>query len=426
MRSDGGGPQEESFTYRGASWHRRTQTASGTTSTFLYDGDNVVADFVGAVAETVYVTPFLDEHLSLTRSSATHYYTHDGLGSIRTVTDSSGSLVNRYAYTAFGEPYAPGTSVALAQRYTYTARELNPLSATLFYRHRTLAPTLGRFTSRDPLGYADGPNLYPYVDNRPLHLTDPFGLDAVACLPGWAKRVRRHVDPGYRAYEFGEYLVGLFRDLLNEPDRAKMRTQDPDAFTEKAIDRIQAGDRMQAASDKEFIKSCGKGGELAIHTTLEAEALVLTACIKAVELRPHTTATLPKAPASPTGSKSVRWNDGWRTPDGKFATPRGPGRPGAAAERAVWDAIKKKPGWSIIEKHVSVRDATGQLRVYDGVAVSPSGRNIGLEVKSGSGTLKATQRAFDCRLNASAKPGIGVGRHKGLQVRRALEIRVPR
>jgi RHS repeat-associated protein len=61
--------------------------------------------------------------------------------------------------------------------------------------------------------------------------------------------------------------------------------------------------------------------------------------------------------------------------------------PGSIAESATWDAIANKPGWSVIPGRVYVRDATGQIRVYDGVATSPSGRNIGIEVKSGTGKL---------------------------------------
>ena len=82
----------------------------------------------------------------------------------------------------------------------------------------------------------------------------------------------------------------------------------------------------------------------------------------------------------------VKWNNGWRTADGKFASPNGTGRGGAAAEQSVWDAVKQKPGWNVIEGQVGVRNASGQLRYYDGAAVSPRGRVIGLEVKSGSAT----------------------------------------
>ena len=123
-------------------------------------------------------------------------------------------------------------------------------------------------------------------------------------------------------------------------------------------------------------------------------------------------------------SNGVRWNNGWRTADGKFASPQGLGRSGAAAESAVWDAVEAKPGWQVIRGRVSVRDASGQLRVYDGAAVSPKGRVIGLEVKSGSARLTPAQRSFDSTLNASGTNTVqGVGQSRGISVRRAAEIR---
>jgi len=39
--------------------------------------------------------------------------------------------------------------------------------------------------------------------------------------------------------------------------------------------------------------------------------------------------------------------------------------PGSFAEQRVWDAIKQKLGWQVVEGRISVRDAIGQLRVYD-------------------------------------------------------------
>ena len=122
-------------------------------------------------------------------------------------------------------------------------------------------------------------------------------------------------------------------------------------------------------------------------------------------------------------SSRVAWNNGWRTPDGKFASPNGKGLPGASAEKATWEAIKSKPGWRVIEGRVSVRDASGQLRVYDGAAVSPRGRVIGLETKSGSATRNAKQRTFDSGVNTQ-NPAVGVGKYDGvLEVGRAIEIR---
>ncbi|MDP4144746.1 MAG: hypothetical protein Q8936_09770, partial [Bacillota bacterium] len=123
-------------------------------------------------------------------------------------------------------------------------------------------------------------------------------------------------------------------------------------------------------------------------------------------------------------TNKVVWKNGWRTSDGKFGSPAGPGKSGALAEQEVWDAIKQKDGWDVIEGHISVRDATGQLRVYDGAAISPSGKVIGLEVKSGSATKTTGQRAFDELLNSSPyNKAYGVGKSNGIVIDRSIEIR---
>jgi len=96
--------------------------------------------------------------------------------------------------------------------------------------------------------------------------------------------------------------------------------------------------------------------------------------------------------------------------------------PGSNAENVTWAAIKNKPGWRVIEGRVYARDATGQERVYDGVAISPKGHVIGLEVKSGTGKKTPEQRAFDNRVNAG-NPVRGVGQHSDLEIERVIEIR---
>jgi len=147
MLSHTGPNGTENFSYRGAEWHR--VSANGTS--FLYDGDNVLADVAGGALAALYVTPFLDQNLSLTKGGSTYYYSQDGLGSVRTLTDATGAVVNSYDYLAFGGAYSPTTTVSLPQRYTYTGRELNPASDLMYYRYRTYDPRIGRFGARDPI-----------------------------------------------------------------------------------------------------------------------------------------------------------------------------------------------------------------------------------------------------------------------------------
>ena len=148
---------------------------------------DVVAEYTGNDHELsrLYVAPGLDEMLSMTQvggpRAGTYYYTHDGLGSVRTVADAMGDVYNTYDYTAFGAPYQQ--HIALHQPYGYTGRETNPLSRDMHYRYRNYHPELGRFNARDPLLYTSDANLYSYVSNMPYNWVDPFGLKLEICGP---------------------------------------------------------------------------------------------------------------------------------------------------------------------------------------------------------------------------------------------------
>lgn len=111
--------------------------------------------------------------------AGTYYYSQDGIGSVRNVTDSIGEIRNSYGYTAFGEPY--DTTATVRQPYVYTGREQNALSGGMQYRFRNYDPMLGRFDRRDPIGYLGGINQYIYVENMPYSYVDPYGLNPAMC-----------------------------------------------------------------------------------------------------------------------------------------------------------------------------------------------------------------------------------------------------
>ncbi len=57
-----------------------------------------------------------------------------------------------------------------------------------YYRARYYSPILGRFISKDPIGFSGGINLYAYVRNNPVNLRDPLGLCEKCDLNALTKR----------------------------------------------------------------------------------------------------------------------------------------------------------------------------------------------------------------------------------------------
>jgi RHS repeat-associated protein len=45
-----------------------------------------------------------------------------------------------------------------------------------YYKAQMYSPSLGRFLQTDPIGTTDDLNLYAYVENNPVHFTEPTGM----------------------------------------------------------------------------------------------------------------------------------------------------------------------------------------------------------------------------------------------------------
>jgi len=105
--------------------------------------------------------------------------------SVTALTNASGTIVERYAYTAYGQPVffdGSGTVIsasAESNRHTYTGREWDEELRLYHYRARMYDAVSGRFCSRDPIGYMDGPCLYQSYFS--LRKVDPSGTQAVNC-----------------------------------------------------------------------------------------------------------------------------------------------------------------------------------------------------------------------------------------------------
>ncbi len=112
--------------------------------------------------------------------------------SLLAIADTSGTVQERYNYDGYGRclVMAPNfktrTTSSFDWEYRYTGRRLDLETAIYYFRARYYHAELGRFISRDPIGYVDGMNLYRayFVPNS----VDPYGLqdydnkDVAACI----------------------------------------------------------------------------------------------------------------------------------------------------------------------------------------------------------------------------------------------------
>ena len=66
----------------------------------------------------------------------------------------------------------------------YQGMTLDAVTGLYYERFRNYSPTLGRWTSQDPLGYIDGANTYQFVDSSPVGNVDAGGASLWTALGG--------------------------------------------------------------------------------------------------------------------------------------------------------------------------------------------------------------------------------------------------
>ncbi|MBT8420276.1 MAG: hypothetical protein KJO08_05370 [Gammaproteobacteria bacterium] len=120
----------------------------------------------------------------------TRYLHRDNLGSIDTITDGRGNIVERMSYEAFGQRRAgdwrgaddPLTGIVLPvfTNRGFTGHEHVDEMGLIHMNGRVYDPQLGRFLSADPNiqspHASQSYNRYSYVLNNPLKYTDPSGF----------------------------------------------------------------------------------------------------------------------------------------------------------------------------------------------------------------------------------------------------------
>jgi RHS repeat-associated protein len=207
---------------------RLFQIGSGSTTTqFLYDGDELVAEYNGSstTPSQRYVhglqsdDPLIWYEGGTISTPTRRALQSDHQGSIISVADSTGvaKAINRY--DEYGIPDSTN-----AGRFGYTGQAWISEIGLNYYKARFYDPRLGRFLQTDPIGYKDDFNLYAYVGDDPLDRTDPSGTTCTTNEDG--KTVSCRVDdPGKLSKaelkQANAAYTNAVNRLLAHPDRLR-------------------------------------------------------------------------------------------------------------------------------------------------------------------------------------------------------------
>jgi RHS repeat-associated protein len=141
---------------------------------------------------------------------AYYWYQNDHLGTPQKMLDTSGRIVWSAIYDSFGN-ITIGTE-AITNNLRLAGQYQDEETGLYYNWNRYYDPVTGRYISADPIGLNGGMNLYAYVQNDPVNVTDSHGLDpdnvAMQCHHNWVEPLAS--EGAYRALAIGfDYIPGL-------------------------------------------------------------------------------------------------------------------------------------------------------------------------------------------------------------------------
>lgn len=194
------------FTYDGENKQVKVETVNsggtvtGTVGEYIYDGDGKRIKKKGytnnvLTEETIFVydasgrlVAEYSPDIASVNDARVAYLTNDHLGSPRINTDQNGAVIARHDYHPFGEEIIGigGRTTGLGYaaddvRKQFTGYERDNETELDFAQSRYMHYTVGRFSTPDSftndtrVSSPQSWNLYSYVRNNPLNITDPFG-----------------------------------------------------------------------------------------------------------------------------------------------------------------------------------------------------------------------------------------------------------
>jgi RHS repeat-associated protein len=194
VQPPGGGSAIRVYEYD-ALGRRIQETASGTTTDFYYSASwQVLEERVSGNAKVSYVwSPvYIDAMIARDRDTDSNgslderlYAMHDANFNVTGLVNTSGTVVERPMYDAFGSPtfydgsYSSIANSAYGWNYLHQGLRWDGTIGKVWNRRRDYDPEQGRFIEIDPIIFSGGDvDLYRYVGNSPPNLADPSGLSS--------------------------------------------------------------------------------------------------------------------------------------------------------------------------------------------------------------------------------------------------------
>ncbi|MDF2549087.1 MAG: rhs25 [Chlamydiales bacterium] len=148
---------------------------------------------------------------------------HDYRGNVTALWSlSEENVVESYRYSAFGEilyfdgQQQPIEYSLLNNPWLFASKRFDRESGLCFFSNRYYDSSLGRFITADPLGFADGGNLYSYVHGNPMIACDPHGLSGITLSLSWVFGSRGLSFSSISASIKGVFICGYGREGKRE------------------------------------------------------------------------------------------------------------------------------------------------------------------------------------------------------------------
>ncbi len=269
-----------SRTYGHDALGRRVRSLEGgTAANYHYDHlDRLLCESDGSGNITAWYF-YNGPRLVAMKRSGTAFYHFDKTGSTVALTDEVGNLLNLYLYEPSGALMASSGTTPNPFTYSGAFGVTDEGDGIYMMRNRFYDARTGRFLQRDPIGIFGGYNLYAYVQNNPVHLIDPSGLEGLseamydARHPGHREQLERK----WREEEFSKKKQVAFGRAVQE--MAKDMMLYPLDKLMNFIDRFQLGNLYSGTKvgyycvRGSYVKAAWEGTKMGISVYVGAQTM---------------------------------------------------------------------------------------------------------------------------------------------------------